>query len=131
MPIVPLCELQNGQEADLFALLTRKEELTTREGKPYFKVGFRDSLREVVFPVWADSSLAEDCRDHWTAGASYKLRAVYRETTYGPQLEIRRIRPVTAADMADGYDPMMFQPRSRFEAAGMFAELVALAEQRI
>lgn len=131
MPIVPLCELQNGQEADLFALLTRKEELTTREGKPYFKVGFRDSQREVVFPVWADSSFAEECRDRWTPGACYKLRAVYRETSYGPQLEIRRIRPVSAADAADGFDPGMFQPRSRFEPEAMFAKLVALAEQRI
>lgn len=131
MPIVPLCELQNGQEADLFALLSRKEELTTREGKPYFKVGFRDGLREVVFPLWGDSPFAVDCRDDWTPGDCFKIRAVYRETNYGPQLEIRRIRPVNEADAADGFEPIMFRPRSRFEPATMFAELAALAEQWI
>ncbi len=47
MPVVPLSEMVNGQEADLFALLTSKEELTTRDGKPYSKVGFRDADREV------------------------------------------------------------------------------------
>ncbi|MGE0608765.1 MAG: 3'-5' exoribonuclease YhaM family protein [Pirellulales bacterium] len=131
MPIVPLCELANGQEADLFALLSRKEELQTRDGKPYFKVGFRDGLREVVFPLWGDSPFAVDCRESWTPGDCFKIRAIYRETNYGPQLDIRRIRPVTPADATDGFDPTMFLPRSRFDPAMMFAELAAMAEQWI
>jgi 3'-5' exoribonuclease len=129
--IIPLSELQNGQEADLFALLTQKEELKTREGKPYFRVAFRDAGREVSFPIWGDSAWAVDCRDHWTVGTCFKLRAVYRETTYGPQLDIRKIRPATDADSADGYDPAMFQPRSRFDAAAMFDELVTLSRKHI
>ena len=32
--IVPLADLENGQEADFFAMLTLKEELKTRDGKP-------------------------------------------------------------------------------------------------
>jgi 3'-5' exoribonuclease len=129
--IVALCELQNGQEADLFALLTQKEELKTREGKPYFRVAFRDAGREVSFPIWGDSAWAVDCRDQWTVGTCYKLRAVYRETNYGPQLDIRKIRAATDADAADGYDPAMFQPRSRFDPVAMFDELVALARKHI
>ena len=42
MPIMTLSEMVTGQEADLFVLMTAKEQLTTREGKPYFKVAFRD-----------------------------------------------------------------------------------------
>ena len=42
MSIIALSEMTHGQEADLFVLMTVKEELTTRDGKPYFKVGFRD-----------------------------------------------------------------------------------------
>lgn len=129
--IVALSEMKNGQEADLFALLTAKEELLTRDGKPYHKVTFRDLRREVSFPIWADSPWAEDCRRQWMPGACYKLRAVYRETNYGPQLEIRKIRETSDSDRAEGYDPAMFVPRSRFDSAVMFDELVALAREKI
>jgi 3'-5' exoribonuclease len=131
MPIVALSEMVSGQEADLFALLTAKEQLTTREGKPYFKVTFRDASREVSFPVWDNAPLAAECRDSWTPGVFYKLRATYRETNYGPQLEIRRIREVTEADAADGFDPAMCLPCSRFDPVAMFAELLRVAEEEI
>lgn len=126
-----LSEMTHGHEADLFALLTVKEELTTRDGKPYFKVGFRDACREVTFPIWADSPWAEDCRRQWTTGVAYKLRAIYRETNYGPQLEIRKIREVVEADKSDGFDPAMFLPQSRFDPTAMFEELLGLARAEI
>ena len=62
IPVVALSQMAHGQEADMFLLMTAKEELTTRDGKPYFKVGFRDAAREVSFPIWGDSPWAEDCR---------------------------------------------------------------------
>jgi 3'-5' exoribonuclease len=129
--LVPLGDLENGQEADFFALLTLKEELKTRDGKPYWRVAFRDSKRETTFPIWNDAPFSDECRAKWTVGAFYKLRAVYRETSYGPQLEIRKIRETTDADAADGFDPLGFLPRSRFDAAAMFDELCALARERI
>lgn len=131
LAIVPLSELVHGQEADLFALLSGKEELKTRDGKPYFKVSFRDALRQVTFPIWADSPWAVDCRDAWSLGECYKLRAVYRDTTYGPQLDIRKIRGVADSDAADGFDPGMFHARSRFDPAAMFEELLTIARERI
>lgn len=131
MPIVPLAEMVTGQEGDLFALMTSKEELTTREGKPYFKVGFRDARREVSFPIWDNSPWAAECRDHWTPGVFYKLRAAYRETTYGPQLEIRKIREVIDSDKADGFDPTMCQPSSRFEPQAMLDELFDITRQHL
>jgi 3'-5' exoribonuclease len=131
MPIIALSEMTNGQEADVFALLSGKEELRTREGKPYYKVTFRDHAREVSFPVWADSPWGADCRDQWQKGAFYKLRAAYRETSFGPQLEIRKIREVCEADAADGFSPAMCVAQSRFLPAKMFDELVVIAEERI
>ena len=98
--IVALSEMIHGQEADLFVLMTVKEELTTRDGKPYYKVGFRDHAREVSFPIWHDSPWGADCRELWQPGTFYKLRAVYRETNYGPQLDLRKIRAVCTADRA-------------------------------
>jgi 3'-5' exoribonuclease len=128
---VRLSDLSPGQEADFFALLSKKEEQTTKDGKPYTRVTFRDTQREVNFPIWSDAPLAVACRDEWAAGKFYKLRAVYRETSYGPQLDIRRIRETNDADVAEGFDPAMCLPRSRRDPAAMFAELLALAEERI
>jgi len=131
MPIVALSKMVHGQEADLFVLMTAKEELTTRDGKPYLKVAFRDAGREVSFPVWSDSPWAAECRERWTPGTFYKLRALYRETTYGPQLDIRKIRETVQADADDGFDPGMCLPSSRFDPEAMFDELVKLAERYV
>src|SRR3954468_9528258 len=92
LPIVALCHLQPGQEADVFALLYLKEELRTKDGKPYYKVGFRDAGRAISFPMGNDAPLGEDCREAWKAGTFYKLRCSLKETSFGAQLEIRRIR---------------------------------------
>ena len=129
--IVPLSELIHGQEADLFALLAAKEELTTRDGKPYFKVAFRDHAREVSFPIWIDSAWAAECRDRWRPGIFYKLRAVYRDTNFGPQLDIKKIRETVEADAADGFDPLGCQKRTRFDPVAMFEDLTALVWDRI
>lgn len=129
--LVPLCELAEGQEAEFFALLSEKQELKTRDGKPYFRVSFRDARREVGFPIWSDSPLARDCREQWSLGQFYRLRAVLKQTNYGPQLDIRKIRPIEDGDHQDGFDPMMCQPTSRFEPSEMFAELMNLLESRV
>ncbi len=129
--IIALSQMSNGQEADVFVLMTAKEELTTRDGKPYFKVGFRDHLREVSFPIWGDSAWAIDCKEKWQVGKYYKVRATYRETNFGPQLEIRKIRETMEADAADGFTPQMCSPQSRFDSREMFAELIEIAREKI
>ena len=131
MQIVELADMTSGQEADVFVLLTAKEQLTTRDGKPYFRVIFRDARREVSFPIWGDSPLALDCRDAWVPGTHYKIRGTYRETDYGPQLDIRRIREVTEADADDGFNPTMCMAHSRFDPEVMYAEMVALVQKRV
>jgi len=131
MAIVALSDLTPGQEAEFFALLSAKEELKTRDGKPYWRVAFRDAGREVSFPIWDNSPWASQCREQWVPGGFYKLRAALRETSYGLQLEIRKIREAVEADAADGFDPAMCQPQSRFEPRAMFDELLGLAQKRI
>ncbi len=129
--IVKLSELANGEEGDFFALLAEKQTLTTKEGKPYYRVTFRDADREVSFPIWSDSPLADDCQNSWTVGEFYKIRALYRETNYGPQLDIRLIRAIEPADKEDGFTPAMCQPSSRFDPEEMFADILSLAEEAI
>lgn len=130
-PWTPLSDLSPGDEADFFALLVAKEPLTTRDGKPYHRVAFRDAGREVSFPIWADSPWHAACSEQWTPGCCYKLRAQYRETNYGPQLDIRKIREAGPDDADDGYDPAMFLPQSRWEPQAMFDELRAIADSAI
>ena len=131
MPITPLRELTDGQEADVFVLLTKKESHTTKKGKPYFQTVFRDAVREVETPVWSDSPNFEDCRDHWEVGRYYKIRARYLVTKFGPQLEIQRIRLATDADKQDGFDPRDLVPGSAFPVEAMYDELLALAAKNI
>ncbi len=131
MSILTLSDLLADQEADLFLLLSAKEELKTRDGKPYFKVTFRDAGRELSFPIWSDSAWAVDCRQNWAIGEFYKVRAIYRETNFVPQLDIKKIRRVTDADVADGFDPLMCVPQSRFSPSQMFDDMLALARERI
>ncbi|HZZ29567.1 MAG TPA: HD domain-containing protein [Pirellulales bacterium] len=130
-PIGTLAELVPGEEGDFFALLSAKEQLTTREGKPYFKITFRDAGREVSFPIWNDSAWAIDCRDSWNVGVFFKIRATYKETNFGPQLEIKKIRAVIEADAAEGFNPLMLQRKSRFDAEEMFNDLLGLAKDKI
>jgi 3'-5' exoribonuclease len=59
------------------------------------------------------------------------MRAVLRQTNYGPQLDIKKIRLVEEGDKKDGFDPLMCQPTSRFDPVEMFAELMNLVESRI
>jgi len=129
--VVLLCEMVDGQEGDAFVLMTAKESAMTRDKKPYWRVAFRDAQREVSFPVWNNSPWAEACRDQWQPGRFFKVRAVYRETSYGPQLEIGRIREVNDDDRQQGFDPWMCRPRSRFDSVEMFQQLTALVEQHV
>jgi 3'-5' exoribonuclease len=128
---VAFYELVEGQEAEFFALLSEKQELKTRDGKPYHRVTFRDSRRDVSFPIWSDSPLSESCRRDWAPGQFYKMRAVLRQTNFGPQLEIKKIRLAEDDDRKDGFDPLMCQPASRFDPIEMFAELMNLVESRV
>lgn len=128
--IIPLHELENNQEADLFALLSEKEAMKTKEGKPYIRVMFRDAKREVRFPVWSDSPVYQEFKD-LTPGTFCKLRAQYRIGNFGPQLDVRRIRPVTDEDIKDGFDSLMLRPKSPLPLDGMFEELQAIATKQI
>ena len=125
--IVSLHELEPNQEADVFALLAEKEPAKTKEGKPYLWVTFRDARRALRFPVWSDTVIFKEIKTLKT-GTYCKLRAIYRITSRGPQLEIHRIRAVEEADTRDGFDPVLPTPAS---AEKMFEELQIAAKQQL
>lgn len=128
----PLADLEPHEYADCFARLVERSRLTTREGKPYFACRFRDARRSVSVMVWADGGHFEDCEQNWQVGQCYKVRGMYSEhERYGPQLEVERVRPITDADRADGFDPFEFVERSRFDPDTMLTELRGVAEAEI
>jgi len=123
--------MEPGQLGDCFVLLAAKDRAKTRDGKPYFRVTFRDTGRSATAMVWSDSAWFEDCEQHWRPGAFYKVRCRYVENAYGPQIEIDRIRPVEESDAADGFDPAGFHPTTRFDIDEMYAELLSIAREQI
>jgi len=128
----PLADLEPHEYADCFALLAERNKLTTREGKPYFACRFRDARRSVAVMVWADGGHFEDCEQNWQVGHCYKVRGKYTEhERYGPQLEVERVRPITDADRADGFDPIDFVERTRFDPDQMLIDLRGIAEAEI
>jgi 3'-5' exoribonuclease len=131
-PVVPLHQMQPGQPADCFALLTEKVRGTTRENKPYFTCKFQDKLRRVESKIWHDSHAFPDCEEHWQPGQCFKIRGLFNDhERYGPQLDIQQIRLVNAEDSAAGFRPEELYERSRFDSAKMLEELKALAKAEL
>ncbi|ADB19402.1 metal dependent phosphohydrolase [Pirellula staleyi DSM 6068] len=129
--IVLLSDLEDGQEGDFFAALSARTSSQTREGKKYWRVTFRDAQREVSFPIWNDSPWSKACESEWQIGECYKMRATYRRTQFGPQLEIRKIRATVEADTADGFDPLLCLAKSRFNPAQLMAQLRSIATEEL
>ena len=129
--VVRLCELQPEQSSDCFAMLSEKDRSKTRDGKPYYRVTFRDAVRSATAMIWSDSAWFADCRQNWQVGCFYKLRCRYSETQYGPQVELDRVREVIDSDRDDGFDPSEFFGSTRFDTEQMFSELVGIAETKI
>jgi 3'-5' exoribonuclease len=126
-----LSELKVGEQGDCFALLASKDRATTRDGKPYFRVSFRDAGRTVTAMIWSDTTWFADCDSKWQVGGFYKLRCQYFENQYGPQVELDRVRALEPADQEQGFDARHFYEHTRFNIDEMFRELLDVAHTQI
>lgn len=129
--IFRLSAMEPQQHGDCYVLLAAKERSKTKEGRPYYRVTFRDAHRAASAMIWSDGGWFADCDERWKVGEFYKVRCRYFENQYGPHLEIEKIRPVEDADRKEGFDPGDFFRTTRFDPERMFAELVTLAEREI
>jgi 3'-5' exoribonuclease len=131
-PLVRLSELAPGDSGDFFALLAERTRGARRDGKPYYTCKFRDGQRVVTFMVWSDGDWWDACDRDWREGHFFRINGVYQEhATYGPQLDVKDARIVNDADQADGFDPLEFVERSRYDIDGMYEELWSVAEAHI
>ena len=124
-----LCEMAVNQQGDVYALLDKRTQATTKDGKPYYRVEFRDAKRTATVMVWHGTPHFADCEANWEEGVFYKLRARFFENQYGPNLELDRIRAVDDTD-AD-FKASDYLPSSRFDADAMWQELHAIFEEHI
>lgn len=129
--VVVLSDLSPGERGDCFVVLASRERARTRDGKPYYRVTFRDRGRTVTTMVWSDTPWFADCDAGWEVGRFYKVRGQYTENQYGPQFELERIREATEDDRAQGFDPAGYFPQSRFDPDTMFDELMRLVEEHV
>ncbi|MEZ6047480.1 MAG: HD domain-containing protein [Planctomycetaceae bacterium] len=126
-----LSEFQDGEQGICFGLLSQKEQAKTRDGKPYYRVMFRDQNREAVVMVWSDSPWFAVCESEWETGHFYKLRCRYSETQYGPQLALEEIRAVEEDDREHGFSEHDFYLASRFDTDEMFRDLLTIVDEQI
>ena len=129
--ILRLSEMTPNQSGDLFAVLASKEESQTKDGKPYYRVAFRDAKRKATSMIWSDHGHFPDCSKNWQVGTFYKLRGKFTENSYGPQIDIEQIRPVEEADAEQGFSADDFFETSRYDREEMFDELLGIAQEHI
>ena len=126
-----LSEMTPNQSGDLFAVLASKEESQTKDGKPYYRVAFRDAKRKATSMIWSDHGHFPDCSKNWQVGTFYKLRGKFTENSYGPQIDIEQIPPVEEADAEQGFSADDFFETSRYDREEMFDELLGIAQEHI
>ncbi|QDT66446.1 3'-5' exoribonuclease YhaM family protein [Calycomorphotria hydatis] len=129
--ITPLNELTPGEEGEFFVLLVSKDRGTTRDGKPYYRLSWRDSERTVAAMVWQDSPTFAACDQEWQPGQFFRVIARYEETKYGPQIDLKQVRLATDEDRDQGFDPTAFLAATRFDTTQLFGTLIELAETHI
>ena len=130
--VVPFHRAPAGKPSVFFALLADKAAGKTRDGKPFFTCQFKDRRRTATAMVWADGPFFAACEADWRPGMCFKLHATFGEhDKYGPQVDLRQARPATPADAADGFREADLVDRSRFDPAGMFAELRQVATDEL
>nr|MDQ3332045.1 HD domain-containing protein [Planctomycetota bacterium] len=126
-----LADMSPGDVGECFVLLAGKERRTTRDGKPFYRLTFRDGGRSVAVMVWNDSAFFEDCDSSWKKGEFFRVYGRYCDTKYGPQFELDQVRRVVEEDAADGFDANDFYLATSFDPEAMFGALVGIAEEHI
>jgi 3'-5' exoribonuclease len=131
-PLVRLSDLKAGESGDFFALLVERTHKSQKDGRPFYICHFRDDRRAVTCVVWSNGPWYDVCEKEWLPGRFYKIRGAYNEyEKYGPQIEIENLRGVTEQDKADGFDPLQFVDKTRYDVDAMFQELWTVAETQI
>lgn len=123
-----LSELTQGNLADCYVQLVAKEKKTTKDGKPFFKLVFRDNKKTLSSIIWSDNPLYSECENNLFPGKFYKIRVVLKlNVSFGYQLELRQIRETNAEDAQNGFSIDKCRPTSDVPPETIFSELLSIA----
>ena len=129
--IVRLSELEDGQDAECFAALVKKDNGTDKHGNPYIKCHFRDRAGVLVAPLWSSHPCLEAARN-WPIGEGYRLLArAKRDARYGLQLELSNARLATPEDVADGYNFFDLVESSKYSPDSRFDRILGFIDQQV
>ena len=130
-PIVKtLSDMNASSPGDCYAQLVEVERRLTKDGNPYYKTSFRDSKSSAQAILWRENRLFNECEQFWKVGRFYKIRGLVRNTNYGRQLDILRIREVTRDDKADGFDKNKCRPASSIPPESLAAEILGIVSRQ-
>src|SRR4051794_29240579 len=128
--VIRLSELADGQEAEFFAALGKKEPGTAKHGNRFVKCHFRDRRAARVAPLWSSDPLLPFC-DDWNIGDGFRVRAKGESNRYGPQLKILEIRAVVPEDAADGYDFFDLVESSKYPPDSCYAQIMGFIDKHV
>ena len=129
--VIRLSDLQDGQDAVVFAALVKKVRGTTTRDQPYYRCYFRDKRATLEAPIWADNRFFNQATQ-WVDGLGYRLQVRGElKAKYGMQLQIFDIRPAVAEDEAEGYDYFDLVDSSKYPFGSCFAKILDFAEAYI
>jgi 3'-5' exoribonuclease len=131
-PLLALCDLTDGAEAECFALLARRERGVTKKGERFYKCYFRDKKAVLEAPIWANSPFIGQV-EGWVESNAYRLLVrAENKPRYGMQIELLAIRPATPAlDEADGYSFFDLVESSKYGYGVCLGKIRKLAETSI
>ncbi|MDA8020728.1 MAG: HD domain-containing protein, partial [Thermoanaerobaculia bacterium] len=106
MPVVrnnePIASWQDGDFAQGFALVARKDTREDKRGRDYVDMELADGSGAIVAKIWPDSPAMKGTFDEKDFVAFKGQVKSFRDQL---QLSVDHIRRVRASDAADGFDP--------------------------
>ena len=128
--VVRLSDLVDGQEAEFFAALVKRDQGTDKHGNPYFKCHFRDKRAVRVAPIWSSDPLLTFATS-WPLNAAFRLKAKAESSKYGPQIKVVECREVIPEDAADGYDFFDLVESSKYPPESCYGQIFGFIDQHI
>lgn len=129
--VVRLSDLQDGQEAEVFAALVKKVKGVTTRDQPYVRCTFRDKRASVETPIWYDNRFYNQALS-WSEGLAYRLKVRGElKPRYGMQLQLLDVRPAGPEDEADGYDFYDLVEGSKYPPGYCYGRILGFIDDHI
>jgi 3'-5' exoribonuclease len=128
--IFRLSELADGQEAEVFAALVKRDTTTDKNGNPYYKCLFRDKWCSRVAMIWSSDPLLAQA-SKWPLYSGFRIRAKAENSKFGPQIKVLECREAVAEDSADGYDFFDLVESSKYPPGSCYARILGFVEKHI